>query len=268
MIFSFYKYHTREEMIGVYFSGTGNTKYCIEKFMNYYNEKSQVISIEDKTVTDEIKRNKDIVLAYPIYYSNLPKIVRDFITFNRELFYNKNIFIIATMGLFSGDGTGCSARLLQRYNANIIGGVHLQMPDCVGDVKFLKKPLQKNKQIINAAEAKIKVTVDSIKKGTPPNEGLGIFYHLAGLFGQRLWFYNKTLNYTEKLKIDSEKCIGCSKCVNICPMNNLNITSGIAISGRKCTMCYRCVNNCPQRAITLIGKKILEQCKIENYLDK
>lgn len=255
-------------MIGIYFSGTGNTKYCIEKFMKYYDEKSQVISIENKRVTDEIKKNKDIVLAYPIYYSNLPKIVRDFITFNQELFYNKNIFIITTMGLFSGDGTGCSARLLRRYHANILGGLHLQMPDCIGDVKALKKPLQKNKQIIYAADVKIKDAVDSLKKGTPTNEGLGIFYHLAGLFGQRLWFYNKTINYTGKLRINKEKCIGCGKCVNICPMQNLNITGGIAESGRKCTMCYRCVNNCPQQAITLIGKKVFEQCLIENYLDK
>ena len=31
-------------------------------------------------------------------------------------------------------------------------------------------------------------------------------------------------------------------------------------------MCYRCISNCPQQAITLLGKKLYEQCKIEKYL--
>lgn len=254
-------------MTGIYFSGTGNTKYCIEKFMKHYDGKSQVISIEHEGAIDEIKKNENIVFAYPIYYSSIPKIVRDFITLNHKLFYKKNIFIIATMGLFSGDGTGCSARLLQRYHANIIGGLHLQMPDCIGDVKALKKPLHKNKQIIHRADEKIKAAAEGLKKGEPPKEGLGIFYHIAGLFGQRLWFYNKTANYTEKLRINRKKCVGCGKCVSICPMKNLNIAGGISVSGRKCTMCYRCVNNCPHQAITLIGKKVFEQCLIENYLN-
>jgi hypothetical protein len=52
------------------------------------------------------------------------------------------------MGLFSGDGTGCSARLLKKYGAKIVGGLHIKMPDCIGDVKLLKKTLDANKNII------------------------------------------------------------------------------------------------------------------------
>ena len=39
-------------------------------------------------------------------------------------------------------------------------------------------------------------------------EGLGIWSHAAGLFGQRLYFYSRTKHYTSKLKIDQQKCIG------------------------------------------------------------
>ncbi len=255
-------------MLGIYFSGTGNTKYCIEKFLEYYDGKSKAISIEEKRAVNEIKENSDIVFAYPIYYSNIPKIVRDFITHNTELFYKKNVFLIATMGLFSGDGAGCSARLLKRCYANIVGGLHLQMPDCVGDVKFLKKSLDKNKQIVKAADKKIEAAVKDFKKGLPMKEGLGVFYHLAGLFGQRLWFYNKTAVYTDKLTIDESKCIGCGKCAAICPIKNLSMINQISVSRNKCTMCYRCISYCPQQAITLLGKKIVEQCRIENYLDE
>lgn len=42
--------------------------------------------------------------------------------------------------------------------------------------------------------------------------------------------------------------------------------SGIAIQKGRCTMCYRCVNYCPRQAVTLLGKKLYEQCTIETYL--
>ena len=60
------------------------------------------------------------------------------------------------MGLFSGDGAGCSARLFKKYGANIIGGLHLKMPNCIGDVKALKKSLEENKLVVKKANIKIK----------------------------------------------------------------------------------------------------------------
>lgn len=254
-------------MIGIYFSGTGNTKYCIDKFINNIDNNSDIISIESKDIKEKLLKNKDIVFAYPIYYSNLPKIVREFIINNKGLFNNKNVFIIATMGLFSGDGAGCSARLLKRYGANIIGGLHVKMPDCIADVKALKRSKEKNKQIILKAESKIISSAQRYKNNNPTKEGLNVFYHITGLFGQRLWFYNKTKDYSSKLKIDNKKCIKCKKCISLCPMNNLEIIDNKIITKNKCTMCYRCITNCPSKAITLIGKNVIEQNNINNYIN-
>lgn len=253
-------------MLGIYFSGTGNTKHCIQKFLNEVNKSAYCISIEDKNVIQEIKENDVIILAYPIYFSNLPKIMRDFIVKNRALFSGKKVFLIATMGLFSGDGAGCGARLLRKYGVHIIGGLHLKMPDCIGDEKALKRTIQQNKQLIKAAEDKIKDAAHKFINNTPTREGIGFTYHLAGLFGQRLWFYNKTKNYSDKVKIDKGKCVGCGVCVKLCPLSNIKLTDGKAKTGRKCTMCYRCVSNCPSQAITLLGKTLYEQCKVEKYL--
>lgn len=170
------------------------------------------------------------------------------------------------MGLFSGDGAGLSARLFKKYGANIIGGLHLKMPDCIGDVKTLKKTLEANKLVVQQAEAQIKDSVLKLKDGKPTKEGLNIWYHIAGLFGQRLYFYNKTKEYTDKLKIDKDKCVGCGKCVTLCPMKNLKIENKKAVNGKRCTMCYRCISNCPKQSITLIGKEVFEQCSIEKYI--
>ena len=34
-------------MIGIYFSGTGNTKYCLEKFVAAYDNSVKTIALED-----------------------------------------------------------------------------------------------------------------------------------------------------------------------------------------------------------------------------
>ncbi|MDD4510217.1 MAG: EFR1 family ferrodoxin [Oscillospiraceae bacterium] len=253
-------------MLGIYFSGTGNTKHCIELFIKEFDAAAKCISIEDARVLDEIHKSDFIVLAYPIYFSNLPKIVRDFILQNKTKFMGKKVFIIATMGLFSGDGTGCSARLLAKCGAEIVGGLHLKMPDCIGDEKALKKTIEENKIIVKQAYIKIKKSANSLKNGHATQEGIGFLYHIAGLFGQRIWFYGKTKNYSDKLKINTEKCIGCGICTQLCPMKNLSIVDGRAVQNGRCTMCYRCISNCPQQAIALLGKNLYEQCKIEKYI--
>lgn len=251
---------------GIYFSGTGNTKFCVEKFLTHYESRAKSFSIEDGQAVEAIKRSAEIVFAYPVYFSNMPKIVCDFINRNRSVFSGKKIFVIATMGLFSGDGTGCSARLLAKYGAHITGGLHLKMPDCIGDEKALKRTREQNYLLVIKAENKIKKAAENLKLGRPPRQGLGFWYHMAGLFGQRLWFYHKTKKYSDKLHIEKEKCIGCGICAAACPMDNLSLQAGKAQQQGRCTMCYRCVNYCPKQAITLLGKKLYEQCTIEKYL--
>ena len=252
-------------MIGVYFSGTGNTKLCVEYLLRKLNGKAETYSIEDKNTINAININKEIVFAYPVYYSYLPKIVSDFIIANSNIWQGKKIFIIATMGLFSGDGAGCSARLFKKYKAEILGGLHIKMPDCIGDVKTLKKSLEENRKIIVNADRELEKAVRKINFGYYPKNGLSFVSRLAGLFGQRLYFRKKTKRYFNGIRVDSSKCIKCGLCASICPMKNIEVSDNTIAFNGKCTMCYRCFSDCPQKAITIIGKKVIEQCKFENY---
>ena len=253
-------------MIGIYFSGTGNSRYAVEYFVKKCDETAPVYSVEDADIAEYIKDSKDIVFAYPVQFSNIPKMLKDFIDQNHNLWDGKRIFVIATMGLFSGDGAGILARRLQKYGAQIVGGLHLKMPDSIADEKALKRPQEKNRELVKSAEKKIEKAVQNMKDGKAPQEGIGFFYHFAGLFGQRLYFYHKTQKYSNKVKIDSQKCVGCGQCVKLCPMKNLRIVQRAAVAEDRCTMCYRCINTCPKQAITLLGKKVVEQGTIEKYV--
>lgn len=253
-------------MVGIYFSGTGNSRYAVELFCKEYDETAKTFSIEDKNVTQAVKNEDMIVFAYPVQYSAVPKILRDFIIENKELWESKKVFVIATMGLFSGDGAGILCRFLKKYGAEILGGLHLKMPDSIGDEKVLKRPLEKNKELVTKAEQKIRKSVQLLKLEKPTQEGIGVLYRMAGFFGQRLYFGHKTKNYSDKLRVDEDKCIGCGKCEKLCPMNNIKIVDKKVVQNDRCTMCYRCINNCPKQAMTLLGKAVVEQSVIEKYL--
>ncbi len=253
-------------MLGVYFSGTGNSRYAVELFLKKYGVCAEACSINDKNIVRYIKANDELVFGYSVQFSNIPKMLRDFIDQNKHLWNGKKIFVIATMGLFSGDGAGILARRLRKHGAQITGGLHLKMPDSIADEKALKRSLEKNKELVMEAGKKIDAAVYAMKNGKVPQEGMGFLYHLAGLFGQRLYFYNKTKQYTDKVKIDTDKCVGCGKCVKLCMMNNLNIENGVAKAGDRCTMCYCCINICPKQAITLLGKNVVWQGTVEKYL--
>lgn len=66
-------------MVGIYFSGTGNSRYATEMFCNEYDEAAKAFSIEDDNVIDAVKNDEMLVFAYPVQYSTVPKILRDFI---------------------------------------------------------------------------------------------------------------------------------------------------------------------------------------------
>ena len=251
-------------MLGVYLSGTGNTQHCIEKLATLIDENAIVMPLESENIVDVIKNNEIIILGYPTQFSNAPIMVRDFIKDN-DIWKNKKILCVTTMGAFSGDGAGCTARLLKKRGAIILGGLHIRMPDSVCDSKLLKKSLEENKKIVMNADRKIEKIAQNIKNGKYPKNGINIVAHIIGLFGQRLWFYNKTSNYSDKLKI-SDSCVGCGLCVQICPMKNIKINNKKAVAENKCTMCYRCISHCPQKAITLIGNTVQEQCQFSKYI--
>ena len=251
-------------MNAIYLSGTGNTRHIVTMLLIELGASGISAPIESADALKALEGD-ELILAYPTMFSNIPYLVRDFINKNQNVWKGKKIFLITTMGLFAGDGTGCAARLLKKYGAEITGGIQVNMPDSIGDCKALKKSPDKNKAIVKAAEQRITEIAKQMKAGKYPQEGLSFWAHMAGLFGQRLWFYNKAMGYTDKLKINPDKCIGCCICAKNCPTQNIKIIDGKATADNQCTMCYRCVSYCPKQAITLLGKEVYQQAGIEKY---
>lgn len=171
---------------------------------------------------------------------------------------------------FSGTGNSRHALevFLRNYDsgARITGGLHLKMPDNIADEKVLKRSLEKNRKYVQAAEQRAAKAAVSLKNNRPPREGPGFLCRAAGLFGQRLYFHGKTERCGDRIKIGTEKCVGCGRCVSLCPMKNLRLENRLVQAEGRCTMCCRCFNLCPGQAVTMLGKRVTAQGTIEKYL--
>ena len=53
------------------------------------------------------------------------------------------------------------------------------------------------------------------------------------------------------VKVDKEKCTGCSACVKVCPVNAIKIENNKATINDECVECGICVNECQNEAISL-----------------
>ena len=64
--------------------------------------------------------------------------------------------------------------------------------------------------------------------------------------------------YKKIVKADSfvvnDTCVGCGKCVQLCPLNNINLINSKPEWGSRCTHCMTCICYCPKEAIEY-GKK-------------
>lgn len=81
-------------MLGVYFSGTGNTKHCIEKLTALLDKTAMILPLESLSIIEQIKNNDTVIFGYPIQFFNAPYMVRDFIRKNNGLWSGKKSSVL------------------------------------------------------------------------------------------------------------------------------------------------------------------------------
>ncbi len=65
------------------------------------------------------------------------------------------------------------------------------------------------------------------------------------------------------IRVDIEKCTGCTTCVNACPFSAIIIKDDKAFITEACTLCGACVESCPESAI--IDEREKEEIKPEEF---
>ncbi|MGL5067712.1 MAG: EFR1 family ferrodoxin [Sarcina sp.] len=248
-------------MVVLYFSGTGNTKYLANKFAEKMDGESH--SIEEKVDFEKLILGSDrVTFCYPIYGSCVPRIMTEFVMKYKKFLNNKKLVILVSQMMFSGDGARTFTDLLDGIKYEVIYAEHFDMPLNIPNVPVINvKNGDKLKHKIEKVDKKLDKVCENIKTGVVEKRGFNKFSKFIGYNSQRKGFEKLETKKKEIVKVNDD-CILCTKCVRVCPMNNLFVDNVKIGSKDQCTFCNRCVNVCPKKAITILyHNKVRNQYK-------
>lgn len=230
----------------IYFTGTGNSRFAAERIAEITGDQVYDSSLsikENKTMSFEDEDT--LVFVCPIYVSTLPKHFESFIRKSSFKQGAKAYFFMTYAGGI-GAADRFSKEICKDKGLKHMGTAGAVMPQNYIAYFDMKTP-DENRKIVEASLKDIMAAGEAVKHGQPFEEceSKKSHYYIAKL---SLPVFDRFFITTGKFKVTDE-CIGCSKCVRVCPLGNITMKGKVPVWGNKCTHCMGCINLCPKEAI-------------------
>lgn len=230
------------------FSGTGMTKYVIDKIQSELENQKVFVDIYyiESTMIQNVSFNDyDILgIAYPVHSFNAPKIV---INFANRLPKMKtlNTFIISTAGEHNSLNFSSSKLLiniLRKKGFDVFYDKQFIMPSNF----VVKYDESKVNRLIDNANAEIPKAVHDIINLVSSMQQISLTAKLMSFIGRVEWFGSKCIG---KFFYADKKCNRCGICARNCPNHNIIMSKSYACFKWQCGLCMRCLYLCPTRSI-------------------
>ena len=237
----------------IYFSGTGNSKYCAQMLADKLEDKliDSFNYIRDG-ISAELISSKPWVFVSPTYCWQLPQIFEDFIR-SARFEGCKEAYFVMTCGSDIGNAGEKIQRLCQEVGVEFQGVMPVVMPENYIAMFEVPQP-DIAKRIVLVAKSSLLKAVRKIRNGERfPEQKVHLLDKLKS--GPLNPFFYKVF-VKAKPFYATDACVGCGKCANVCVLSNIFIKDGKPEWGNACTHCMACICGCPTEAIEY-GKKSL-----------
>lgn len=264
------------DMVIVYFSATGNTLMVSKKLSQLFSKAYNVslVNIEDKEAIERLDlKDKILGIGFPCYAFEYPKHVFEPLFKRLEMMDDSiKTFIFSTYCISPGISSKKMIRKLESLNCFVLSSGGFICPSAgfvsISDGKekgFKKIVMKKTTKFEPSLEHKIKAYYEKVKRDLKTDKRINFiimpYEYLPVLFAR----WNEKRIFTD-YKIDPDKCIGCGKCVENCPVSNIKRGDEITfVNAKDCLRCQRCISHCPENAITL-GEMTREKRRYTNEL--
>ena len=230
----------------LYYSGTGNSKYiakCIASALETdclnLNER---IKAED---TLSVQTEENVILVTPTYAWRIPHIVSGWLG-KAEVVGAKCIWFVMDCGSEIGNAAKYNRELAARKALTYMGTAQIVMPE--NYIALFSAPdKQEAKAIVENAKPAIRSIIDCIRNGMEFPAPRNNLYDRFMSSAVNPIFYKKIVK-ADAFTV-SDACIGCGKCVQLCPLNNIRLDKDKPVWGSNCTHCMACICYCPKEAI-------------------
>lgn len=250
----------------LYFSGTGNSKYCAQILSNITDDKAVDIAkqVQNGENNIELSADENLGIVFPIYCWDAPSMVKEYLHRVNIKSFGNYTYIIMTCGEDSGYAHKGIIKTLNRFDLNIAGLASIKMPDNfipMYDLKPMEDSITQLEQSTKSIEeiGNIIASKMSFNKIRKKSFSLAKTYLLAPLFN--VFAVNPKKFYT------TDKCNLCSICIKNCPTKNISIEDEKTVWKDDCTKCLACIHRCPRQAIQY-GKKTINRGRYYNPLVK
>ena len=245
--------------LGIYFTGTGNTKILAHKTKEELVKRGHSIDLVDVTIQ---KQNIDfqyydgLFIFYPIYGFNCPKPIVKFVKEKLNTFWSskptyaapKPCCILKQSGehLFWNNASSLHLiSLLKRKRIKVTFETHYLMPYSFifRHTDYMAYRMRKT------MEGLLPLDLDLFLAGKEHHMKRFLFDRPFASILRIQWWGGRFngLFY----KVEKDKCIKCMKCVKDCPAHNITFDEldQKFHFGYQCLMCQRCIMYCPKHAI-------------------
>ncbi len=239
----------------LYFSGTGNTRYCAKALARIQGDSAFDISPRncDGDIRYNVSSRQRIVWMFPIYSWGVPPVVVEYM---RQAVIDGAAemphYMVATCGDDAGNAAKMWRRIISERGWTPRSAYTVQMPNtyvCLPGFDVDSDAVRRAK--IDAAPERIAAIAaaimqdsfsaaphDMVTRGCCARLKTSIIYP---------WF--KSNGVKPQRFAFTDACTGCGTCARACPMSNITIDDGHPHWHRNCAMCLACYHLCPTHAV-------------------
>ena len=233
-----------------YFSGCGNSRHLAEAIATQLNDTLVFIpeAVREGRYDYTLAEGERLGFVFPVYAWAPPRLVLDFIKKLKLAAKPEYVYFACTCGDECGQTEKIFRQALVEKGWELSACFNTKMPETYIGMPGFKLDTEENAKK-KIAEAEV-VTNRNIPR-LLNKECFSEIYQ-----GRAAWLKSRVINKSfnkfatdDRKYLSNDKCIGCGKCVNVCPLQNITLDDSRPKWNGHCTMCMACYHHCPVNAI-------------------
>ena len=230
----------------VYFSGTGNSRYCAQWLAHGLEDTLvDAFAYMRENAAAELNSEKPWIFVSPTYCWQLPRIFERFLR-SAHFTGSQEAWFVMTCGTEIGHPQPGIQDVCRLQGLHYHGVMEVVMPENyvalfpVPGEEEARRIRRRALPVLEAARRCIQAGRDFV-----PHHASGLDKLKSGPVNRV--FYRHIIK--AKAFYSTEECIGCGKCADGCVMGNIHLEASKPVWGDKCTHCMACICGCPTSAI-------------------
>lgn len=218
-----------------YFTATGNSLTTARRLADGLGSCRLIPAVSLMKKAKVIENSETVGFVFPVYFSDMPCLMRDLIS--KMVFTAEHPYIFA-VPTCRGHAGACHQRmnqLLMTRGQKLSLAVNVNMP---GN-SYINEP-GVDEQHLAGQDSAVAAILPLIRARETRD------YSDASIIPLARTAYP---NNFRGIEAESDKCTGCGICAEVCPMGNIVLRENKAVIGDNCSTCLSCFHWCPNEAV-------------------